>query len=61
LQYLENQQISFVPKVLDNGDGWFSYVWIEGEHFDKTRELNPESRNQLAFNLLDRAYELDQV
>ncbi len=62
LRYLEKQWIDFVPKVLESGDGWFSYEWIEGEHFEKEyRMQNTETRKKLAVKLLDRAYELDRV
>lgn len=62
LRYLEKQWIDFVPKVLGTGDGWFSYEWIEGEHFEKEyRMQNTETRKQLAVKLLKRAYELDKV
>ena len=61
LKYLQKYNISFVPKVLDNGDGWFSYEWIEGEHFNKIRDLRSVSRDQLAQKLLDRAYDLDKI
>jgi len=70
LKYLENQEIDFVPQVLDSGDGWFSYEWIEGEHFRDMREYSSPSsssskgghlRSQLALRLLSCAYKLDQL
>lgn len=55
--------ISFVPQVISSWDGFFSYEFIEGNHFKKFFEsqLNFDSKKMLALTLLDRVYELDKV
>lgn len=62
LRYAEKHKISFIPKVLDDGDGWFSYEWIEGNHFDKEFAFqNIENKTLLIQELLSCAYELDKI
>lgn len=62
LHYLQEQWIDFVPQIIDSWDGWFSYEWREGEHF-KTEMRNQkwELRKKLIVQLLERAYQLDNV
>lgn len=76
MRYLESKGIDFVPKVIDSDDGWFSYEWIQGEHFrDVWKNASREDKSPptplweggaceeriLALLLLECAYSLDKV
>ncbi len=62
LRFLQRAKIDFIPDVVDGGDGWFSYTWIEGEVFSKVfKTASLDKKNQLLHSLLDKAYELDKL
>jgi predicted Ser/Thr protein kinase len=61
LKKLNRLKINFVPQLLDHGDWFFQYNYIEWEHFIKRyQKSNKKTRNILINNLLDKILILDQ-
>jgi len=50
-------KVNFVPQILDYGDDWFSYEFIEGVTLDKIKDV---SKN-VYLKLVEYAYILDQL
>jgi predicted Ser/Thr protein kinase len=62
LKKLATHHITYVPQLIDSGDGWFSYTWIDGESFDKVfPHQDLATQHRLIHEFLDKAYELDKL
>lgn len=60
IKKLNDHAIRFVPQLIDEGEGRFSYFWLEWERFDKIYATCTEQQKiRLNNELLDKAYELD--
>jgi len=62
LKKLNEQGITYVPEILERGDGWFSYPRIPGESFDKVFvKQSATNKSRLMHELVDKAYQLDTL
>lgn len=62
IQKLNSLNIDFVPELIEAGDGWFKYYFIEWNHFLKTFEVNStDIQKKLVLELLEKVYQLDKV
>jgi len=50
-------KVDFVPQILDYGDDWFSYEFIEGVTLDKIKDVSKD----IYLKLVEYAYILDQL
>jgi len=62
LLLLNDRGVTFVPQLVDHGDDWFSYAWIEAEHFqDWWKKADDTLKKKLARELFECAYILDKA
>jgi len=62
LSYMKKHTIGFVPQIIEELNDWFTYHWIEGEHFiDAYTTATKTEKKQLLHNLLSCAVELDKI
>ncbi|MEF2175857.1 MAG: signal peptidase II [Candidatus Absconditabacteria bacterium] len=60
---LNNKGINFVPQIIDSGDGFFKYEYIEGIHYsDYIKNTQNEQSFYISYsNLVNCAYRLDKA